>query len=98
MHAFFQRPTYRVTRKGEIGRQDAFRMILRYLATGLVTLLLPLPALSVEPFRYRGAAKDGGILKPKKRDRSKSAARYRPAKEGEKRRGTRVAGGSRRVG
>jgi hypothetical protein len=34
----------------------------RYLATGLVTLLLPLPALSVELFRYRGAAKDGGTL------------------------------------
>ena len=37
-------------------------MTLRYLATGLVTLLLPLPALSVELFRYRGAAKDGGTL------------------------------------
>ena len=35
---------------------------MRYLATGLITLLLPLPALSVELFRYRGAAKDGGIL------------------------------------
>ena len=35
---------------------------MRYLATGLVTLLLPLPALSVELFRYRGAAKDGGTL------------------------------------
>ena len=31
---------------------------MRYLATGLVTLLLSLPAL----FRYRGAAKDGGTL------------------------------------
>src|SRR4029077_17634573 len=35
---------------------------IRYLATGLVTLLLSLPALSVELFRYRGAAKDGGTL------------------------------------
>jgi hypothetical protein len=33
---------------------------MRYLATGLVTILLP--ALSVELFRYRGAAKDGGTL------------------------------------
>jgi hypothetical protein len=40
-------------------------MTLRYmrcLATGLVTILLLLPALSVELFRYRGAAKDGGTL------------------------------------
>jgi hypothetical protein len=35
---------------------------MRYLAAGLVTLLLSFPALSVEPFRYRGAAKDGGTL------------------------------------
>jgi hypothetical protein len=35
---------------------------MRYRATGLVTLLLLLPALSVELFRYRGAAKDGGTL------------------------------------
>jgi hypothetical protein len=35
---------------------------MRYLATGLVTLLLSLPALLVELFRYRGAAKDGGTL------------------------------------
>ena len=35
---------------------------VRYLATGLVTLLLSLPALSVELFRYRGAAKDDGTL------------------------------------
>ncbi len=35
---------------------------MRYLATGLVTLFLSLPALSVELFRYRGAAKDGGTL------------------------------------
>jgi hypothetical protein len=33
-----------------------------YLAAGLVTLMLSLPALSVELFRYRGAAKDGGTL------------------------------------
>ena len=35
---------------------------MRYLATELVTILLLLPALSVELFRYRGAAKDGGTL------------------------------------
>src|ERR1700676_5092099 len=35
---------------------------MRYLATGLVTLSLSLPAMSVELFRYRGAAKDGGTL------------------------------------
>src|SRR5258705_11878099 len=35
---------------------------MRYLATGLVTILLLLPALSVELFRYRGAATDGGTL------------------------------------
>src|ERR1700732_4999801 len=36
----------------------------RYLATGLVLVLflLSLPALSVELFRYHGAAKDGGTL------------------------------------
>ena len=36
---------------------------MRYLATGLVTILLLLPALSVELFRYRGAAKDGGTFR-----------------------------------
>jgi hypothetical protein len=35
---------------------------MRYLATVLIILLLTLPALSVELFRYRGAAKDGGTL------------------------------------
>jgi hypothetical protein len=35
---------------------------LRYLATALITLLLAVPALSVELFRYRAAAKDGGTL------------------------------------
>jgi integrase len=35
---------------------------MRYLATGLVTLLLSISAFSVELFRYRGAAKDGGTL------------------------------------
>jgi hypothetical protein len=33
-----------------------------YLATILITLLLSIPAMSVELFRYRGAAKDGGTL------------------------------------
>ena len=33
-----------------------------YLATLLITLLLSVPAMSVELFRYRGAAKDGGTL------------------------------------
>jgi hypothetical protein len=32
------------------------------LATILTTLLLTIPAMSVELFRYRGAAKDGGTL------------------------------------
>jgi hypothetical protein len=35
---------------------------MHYLATILITLLLPIPAMSVELFRYRGAAKDGGTL------------------------------------
>jgi hypothetical protein len=35
---------------------------MRHLATVLVTLLLSVPALSVELFRYRGAANDGGTL------------------------------------
>jgi hypothetical protein len=35
---------------------------MRYLATLLITLLLSVPAMSVELFRYRGAAKDGGTL------------------------------------
>jgi hypothetical protein len=35
---------------------------MRYLAAILVTLLLTLPAISVELFRYRGAAKDGGTM------------------------------------
>jgi hypothetical protein len=35
---------------------------MRYLATGLVTLLLSLTAQSGELFRYQGAAKDGGTL------------------------------------
>jgi hypothetical protein len=32
------------------------------LATTLTILLLTIPAMSVELFRYRGAAKDGGTL------------------------------------
>ena len=32
------------------------------LATIMITLLLSVPAMSVELFRYRGAAKDGGTL------------------------------------
>jgi hypothetical protein len=32
------------------------------LAIALVTVLLEVPALAVELFRYRGAAKDGGTL------------------------------------
>jgi hypothetical protein len=35
---------------------------MRYLATILITLSLMVPAISVELFRYRGAAKDGGTL------------------------------------
>jgi hypothetical protein len=33
-----------------------------YLTTILITLMLTVPALSTELFRYRGAAKDGGTL------------------------------------
>jgi hypothetical protein len=35
---------------------------VRYLATVIVALMLSVPAMSVELFRYRGAAKDGGAL------------------------------------
>jgi len=35
---------------------------MSYLATILITFLLTVPAMSVELFRYRGAAKDGGTL------------------------------------
>ena len=35
---------------------------MRHLATILITLSLVVPATSVELFRYRGAAKDGGTL------------------------------------
>ena len=35
---------------------------IRYLATILITLLLAIPAMPVELFRYRGAANDGGTL------------------------------------
>jgi hypothetical protein len=35
---------------------------MRYLATILITLLLATPAMSVELFRYRGPAMDGGTL------------------------------------
>jgi hypothetical protein len=33
-----------------------------FLATILITFFLAIPAMSVELFRYRGAAKDGGTL------------------------------------
>ena len=35
---------------------------MRYLATILITFSLTVPSMSVELFRYRGAAKDGGTL------------------------------------
>jgi hypothetical protein len=35
---------------------------MRYLSTFLIVLSMILPAMSVELFRYRGAAKDGGTL------------------------------------
>jgi hypothetical protein len=35
---------------------------MRYLFTLLILLSMILPAMSVELFRYRGAAKDGGTL------------------------------------
>ena len=37
-------------------------LFMPYLATIVITLLLAVPAMSVELFRYRGAAKDGGTL------------------------------------
>src|SRR6202035_3139954 len=42
--------------------QTLLTLAMRYLATILITLLLAVPAMSVELFRYRGAAKDGGTL------------------------------------
>jgi len=35
---------------------------MRYLSTFLIVLSMILPAMSVELFRYRGAARDGGTL------------------------------------
>ena len=35
---------------------------VRYLAPVIVALMLSVPAMSVELFRYRGAAKNGGTL------------------------------------
>src|SRR6202021_948250 len=35
---------------------------MRYLSTFLIVLSMILPGMSVELFRYRGAAKDGGTL------------------------------------
>jgi len=35
---------------------------MRHLATILITLMLAVPAMTVELFRYRGAAKDRGTL------------------------------------
>jgi hypothetical protein len=35
---------------------------MRYLTAILITLLLAVPAMSVEVFRYQGAGKDGGTL------------------------------------
>ena len=35
---------------------------VRYLATIIVALMLAVPVIAVELFRYRGAAKDGGTL------------------------------------
>jgi hypothetical protein len=36
--------------------------MMTYLTTILITFFLAIPAMSVELFRYRGAAKDGGTL------------------------------------
>src|SRR5450432_870201 len=35
---------------------------MNYISTLLITLLLAAPAMGVELFRYRGAARDGGTL------------------------------------
>jgi hypothetical protein len=44
-----------------MAKDDRISLLL-YLVTILITLLLAAPAMSVELFRYRGAAKDGGTL------------------------------------
>src|SRR3984893_12291913 len=41
---------------------NAYRRPMTFLATILITFFLSIPAMSVELFRYRGAAKDGGTL------------------------------------
>src|ERR1700674_532164 len=49
--------------EGDIRETRTSRLLfMPYLATILITLLLAVPAMSVELFRYRGAAKDGGTL------------------------------------
>jgi hypothetical protein len=42
--------------------RSRLKAFMRYLAGILIILLLATPAFSVELFRYRGAAKDGGTL------------------------------------
>jgi hypothetical protein len=42
--------------------RQAEGLFMRYLAGILITLFLTIPAISVELFRYRGAAKDSGTL------------------------------------
>jgi hypothetical protein len=42
--------------------EGRWKQSMRYLAAILITLLLATPAMSVELFRYRGAAMDGGTL------------------------------------
>jgi hypothetical protein len=53
---------------------------MRYLAAILFALVLAIPAISVELFRYQGAAKDGGLagslLNPGSAARSRLRARW----------------------
>ena len=47
--------------RSESGPDFVWSAMLR-LTTILITFLLVVPAISIELFRYQGAAKDGGIL------------------------------------
>jgi hypothetical protein len=52
-----------------------------YFVTILITLLLSVPAMSVELFRYRGAAKDAGNLSTFLRQNSPNAVTKEKAAE-----------------
>ena len=49
--------------EGDIRKTRTSRLLfMPYLTTILIILLMAVPAKSVEVFRYRGTAKDGGTL------------------------------------